>query len=120
MPTGALGKVSDGLPRVIQNTISLLRVLGERYVWTDSLCIVQNSSRSRKLSAVVVDLVYGNAHLTTYAVDGEGGSTGLRGIMPSPWMMPEKRNTPQYIAECTPNVRLMVSYLAEAYIERFK
>src|ERR1700733_6636041 len=83
----------------------------------DSLCRVQNSSHSCKLNAVVVDLVYGSA---TCAVDGEGASTGLRGIVPSPWMMPEKRNTPQYIAECTPNVRLMVSYLAEAYIERSK
>lgn len=86
----------------------------------DSFCIFQNSNRSCKLNAVVVDLVYGNAHLTICAADGEGASTGLQGIMPSPSMTPEKRNTPQYIAERAPNVRLMVSYLAETYIERSK
>jgi hypothetical protein len=117
---GGLEKVFDRLPRVIQDTVRLVRVLGERYVWVDSLCIVQNSDRSWKLNAGVMDLVYGNAHLTICAADGEGASTGLQGITPSLWMTPEKRDTPQHIAECAPNVRLMVSHLAETYIERSK
>jgi Heterokaryon incompatibility protein (HET) len=109
---GGLEKVFPKLPRVITDAIKLVRGLGERYLWVDSLCIVQGSARSWKLNSAVMDLVYGHAHLTICAADGEGATTGLKGVTPA------ERQITQHVEECGPNVRLMVSHLAETYIKR--
>jgi hypothetical protein len=56
---GGLEKVALKFPRVISDSIRLVRSLGERYLWVDSLCIVQDSPSSWSLNSSVMDLVYG-------------------------------------------------------------
>lgn len=56
---GGLEKVSLKFPRVISDSIKLVRSLGERFLWVDSLCIVQDSASSWSLNASAMDLVYG-------------------------------------------------------------
>ena len=107
-----IDKIFSALPRAIQDTIVLVRELGERYLWVDSLCIVQDSRESWDLNARVMDLVYGNAHLTVCAADGDNADVGLVGLSPS------ERYFTQHIEEYAPGVRLMVSHLAETYIQR--
>lgn len=34
----------SGLPRTFQDAISVTRKLGVRFLWIDSLCVIQNSS----------------------------------------------------------------------------
>lgn len=72
-----LQRAWDRLPRTIQDAIRLVRHLGERYLWVDSLCIVQDSLSSWELNAKSMHLVYGNAHFTICAADGDAES-GLR------------------------------------------
>ena len=67
---GSLEKFLDEIPRVIRDAIDLVRRLGLRYLWVDSLCIVQNSKRSWNLNSRVMNLIYGNAFLTIRAADG--------------------------------------------------
>lgn len=110
---GGLEKIFGRLPKVIQDAIQLVRSLGERYLWVDSLCIVQDSAKSWELNSAVMDLVYGNAHLTICAADGDNAEAGLGGLKPS-------RVVTQYDQLCAPGVRLMVSRLAETYIEESK
>jgi len=76
---GGLEKAWDKLPRTIQDTILLVSRLGERYLWIDSLCIVQDSDSSWELNAKSMHLVYGNAHFTICAADGNA-ETGLRAV----------------------------------------
>ena len=76
---GGLEKSWDRLPKTIQDVILLVGRLGERYVWIDSLCIVQDSMTSWEHNAKAMHLVYGNAHLTVCAADGDA-LTGLRAI----------------------------------------
>ncbi|KAK0747230.1 heterokaryon incompatibility protein-domain-containing protein [Apiosordaria backusii] len=73
---GGLEHAWDLLPRTIQDVILLVSRLGVRYVWIDSLCIVQDSSSSWELNAKSMHLVYGNAHFTICAADGDA-ETGL-------------------------------------------
>jgi len=56
---GGLEKVALKFPRVISDSIRLVRSLGERYLWVDSLCIVQDSPSSWNLNSSAMDLVYG-------------------------------------------------------------
>ena len=52
-------KIFGKLPKTLQDSIDLVRDLGERFLWVDSICIVQNSPKSWELNASVMDLVYG-------------------------------------------------------------
>lgn len=45
--------------------------MGLRYLWVDSLCIVQDSTSSWELNAKAMHLVYGNAYFTICAADGD-------------------------------------------------
>lgn len=56
---GGLEKVANQFPRVIGDSIGLVRALGERYLWVDSLCIVQDSQEAWALNSSNMDLVYG-------------------------------------------------------------
>ena len=90
--------------------MDLVRRLGLRFLWVDSLCIVQDSARSWNLNSKMMNLIYGNACLTICAADGFDASTGLKAadaLRPS---------VAQHIEECAPGVSLMVSQLAETGI----
>lgn len=100
---GGLERNLEELPRVFHDAFNLVRCLGVRYIWIDSLCIVQDSSRSWGLNSRAMDLIYGNAILTICAADGVDSSTGLRA------MHPKEHDAHQISADCAPGVRLMVS-----------
>lgn len=53
--------------------------MGVRYLWVDSLCIVQDSTSSWELNAKAMHLVYGNAYFTICAADGDA-TKGLRAV----------------------------------------
>lgn len=100
---GGLERNLEQLPRVFHDAFNLVRCLGVRYLWIDSLCIVQDSSRSWGLNSRAMDLIYGNAVLTICAADGVDSSTGLRA------MHPKEHDARQISADCAAGVRLMVS-----------
>jgi len=99
----------EDFPRAIQDAIHLAKGLGVRYLWIDSLCIVQNSSRSWSLNARSMDLIYGKALLTICAADGKDSSAGLRA-------MHIEDNTTQHSEDVARGVRLMVSRSPETGI----
>ena len=100
------------LPRSIRDAIDLVRAIGERYLWIDALCIVQNSNRSWTLNSMVMDLVYGNACLTICAADGHNANSGLKALNPS------NPNFKQNIERYSKDMRLMSTHPAETYIEK--
>ena len=100
---GGLERNLEKLPRVFHDAFDLVRCLGVRYIWIDSLCIVQDSSRSWGLNSRAMDLIYGNAIMTICAADGIDSSTGLRA------MHPKEHDSHQISADCARGVRLMVS-----------
>lgn len=109
---GGLQKFHGHLPRVIQDAIDLVRGLGIRYLWVDSLCIVQDSARSWNLNARVMDLIYGNAILTICAADGDDSSTGLKA------MHATNDNVFKNTKQCAPGLRLMYHVLRRRALGR--
>jgi hypothetical protein len=107
---GGLAKHSEELPTVIKDAMDLVRLIGERYIWIDSLCIVQDSNRSWRLNANDMNLIYGNALLTICAADGDDAWTGLKA------MHSKEHSNAQNIEECVPGVSLMVAHLTESGI----
>ena len=130
---GGLETAWDKLPRTIQDAILLVSRLGYRYIWIDSLCIVQDSDSSWQLNTRAMHLVYGNAHFTICAADGDS-SAGLGAVKPILRAMRPAQSAREAMAsvngveyedaynsqpistECAPGVRLMVTRPLEAVV----
>lgn len=100
---GALSK--ETLPRTIRDTIELTRMLGEKYLWTDSLALVHDKDFQYH-----DDWIYARAHITVVAGSGKDADAGLAGVRKG------SRMWHQTIEEVKPGIRLMVTHLAEDYI----
>jgi Heterokaryon incompatibility protein (HET) len=97
---GALGKKK--LPRTIKDAITLTQMIGERYLWTDSLALLHDDGFQYH-----DDWIYARAALTVVAGSGKDANAGLPGVRK------ESRTFHQEIEQVKPELRLMVSHLAE-------
>ncbi|KAG2739794.1 HET-domain-containing protein [Suillus brevipes Sb2] len=70
------------LPGTILDTIQLVRQLGERYLWIDALCIVQDDPKDKTVQIGVMDLIYGSSVFTIFAAGGTSAHDPLPGIRP--------------------------------------
>lgn len=64
------------IPRTFQHAITVCRALGVKYIWIDSLCIIQDSKEDWDVQGSKMDQVYANCLLTISAdsaVNGEAG-----------------------------------------------
>jgi hypothetical protein len=115
-------KYIDHFPRAVKESIELVRYLGVRYIWVDSLCIVQDSRDSLELNLNMMDQIYGNAHFTLCAADNPDATAGLvaldRSNLSETSKIPVPTRLKQRIEEYSPGVRLMVSQLAESYVRK--
>lgn len=64
------------MPVTIQDAISLCAQLGERYLWVDSLCIVQDTP-DKHSQIQQMDQIYHNAALCIVAATGRDANAGL-------------------------------------------
>ncbi|KAL8671139.1 MAG: hypothetical protein Q9168_004354 [Polycauliona sp. 1 TL-2023] len=79
---GALAQKSfcQKLPSTIRDAIAVVHHLGFRYLWVDSLCIVQDDEQHLHLELNQMHLVYASATFTLVAADGTDADYGLRGF----------------------------------------
>lgn len=68
------------LPATIVDAIELCRRLGERYLWVDALCIIQDSSEDKAVQIGVMELIYGGSFVTVFAIGGYNAHAGLPGL----------------------------------------
>lgn len=79
----ALRALLDTLPRTIADATTLVRQLGERFLWVDSLYIIQDSPEDLAVQIQHMNIVYGCASLTIVAAAGSGSDAGLPGLRPN-------------------------------------
>ncbi|KAK4198322.1 heterokaryon incompatibility protein-domain-containing protein [Triangularia verruculosa] len=77
---GVFDRLAALIPATIRNAISLVPLIGERYLWVDSLCIVQDEDEAKHAQIRDMAEIYGRALLTIVAADGDDADHGLRGI----------------------------------------
>lgn len=78
---GALWEYREIMPKTIADAVQVTQQLGERYLWVDSLCIIQDSAhKNSQISSM--DKIYGEAVVTLVAAQGSDASAGLTGIQP--------------------------------------
>jgi hypothetical protein len=66
----------ESLPKTFQNVVSIARQLAIRYVWIDSLCIIQDSASDWSTESAKMGEYYMNSHLTVAAVSALDSSAG--------------------------------------------
>jgi hypothetical protein len=91
----SLGKknalITASLPQTVRDTMHLTSQLGERYLWVDSLCIVQDDPVFQKQQIDIMDIIYASATMTIVAAAGDNANSGLPGV--SEWSRTAKRQT---------------------------
>ncbi|KLU91736.1 hypothetical protein MAPG_10685 [Magnaporthiopsis poae ATCC 64411] len=55
------------LPATVQDAITIARQLGIRYLWADSVCILQDSAEDWRVESSKMSSVYGDAEVTLFA-----------------------------------------------------
>lgn len=66
----------DRLTKTFKDAISITQTLGIKYLWIDSLCIVQDSTQDWEVESALMASVYGGSSINiaaTAAIDGNGG-----------------------------------------------
>lgn len=62
------------LPPLFQDAVIITRQLGLRYIWIDSLCIVQDSVRDWETESSKMGSIYQNSYITISATNSGNGS----------------------------------------------
>lgn len=78
----------DLLPKTFQEAVKVARFLDIRYLWIDSLCIIQGNNADWEENAVAMGDVYQNAYLTLAAIASGNSSEGLFRVRPSATISP--------------------------------
>jgi len=74
---GSLVKEVVTLPRTIREALEVTRFLGQRYIFVDQLCIVQDDQQHKMTEIQNMTEIYGNSYLTLVAITGSTADTGL-------------------------------------------
>lgn len=65
------------LPATIHDAVRLCAGIGIRYLWVDSMCIVQDDVESKMEQINAMSSIYANAHLTLVALTSEDANSGI-------------------------------------------
>ncbi|RDW57108.1 hypothetical protein BP6252_13854 [Coleophoma cylindrospora] len=71
------------IPRTIKDAMLLCTLLGECYLWVDSLCIVQDDDEIKRVQISNMNLVYSSSVMTIVAAVGSDSNAGLAGLVQS-------------------------------------
>lgn len=77
---GSIFRLRNQFPQVINDAISLVSELQERFLWVDALCIVQDDIRDKQAQIPHMDVVYSQATATIVSLSGKDSSSGLPGV----------------------------------------
>ncbi|KAK4178820.1 HET-domain-containing protein [Triangularia setosa] len=88
------------IPATIRDAIHVTKEIGMRYLWVDSLCIVQDAFETKVAAIQAMDIVYSAANLVIVAAGSEHADAGIAGVYPG------TRGTSQVVEEIAPGFRL--------------
>jgi hypothetical protein len=71
------GLMNVSLPRTISDAIRLLQDMGYRYLWADSLCIVQDDDADMSIYLTQMDLIYARAAFAIVVATGDDANAGI-------------------------------------------
>jgi hypothetical protein len=105
---GALNssRVRNRLPGTIRDSMLLSTLLGQKYIWIDRLCIIQDDDKPRSTQLGDMASIYVNAFLTIVAANGEDDTFEIRGIIAGGL----SRTSPFHQFDFAPTCRLITDH----------
>ncbi|KAH7071132.1 heterokaryon incompatibility protein-domain-containing protein, partial [Paraphoma chrysanthemicola] len=79
---GGLANTDPPLANIICDAMMLVSAVGERYLWADTVCIVQDDPYGKKDAIDHMDVIYGQALFTIIAASTNSADQGLPGVQP--------------------------------------
>ena len=73
-------EVVHALPQTITDAIEVVKGMGERYLWTDALCILQENTAESLEQISYINRVYSGAICTIVAAQGAIAKSGIEGV----------------------------------------
>jgi hypothetical protein len=77
---GYLERVRPDLPKTINDAIDLVKVIGERYLWVDSLCLINDNEGDIALGIRLMNSVFQGSYFNIIAASGTNANAGLWGL----------------------------------------
>jgi hypothetical protein len=68
------------IPKTIRHAIGLVKALGQKYLWVDAFCIVQDDRTHFHAELRNMGAIYDGAYLTVVAATGWDANEGFRGL----------------------------------------
>ena len=68
------------IPQTMEDAITFLKQLEEKYLWIDQFCIDQRNRKEKQQQINSMDQIFASAHLTLVCLDGHNADWGLPGI----------------------------------------
>ena len=72
------------IPQTIMDAIQLVRSIGMRYLWVDTLCIEQDDNSKKQQQLTIMASIYNSAELLVVAAAGSDANAGLPGMGSTP------------------------------------
>ncbi|PMD42787.1 HET-domain-containing protein [Hyaloscypha variabilis F] len=73
-------EIAGKLPKTIRDAMNLVEQLGQRFLWVDAMCIIQDDPVDLDVQIQHMNVVYGCATLTVVAASGSDSNAGLPGL----------------------------------------
>ncbi|KAI8716077.1 HET domain-containing protein [Fusarium sp. LHS14.1] len=86
--------LNDVVPKTIFDAIQVARSIGFKYLWIDSLCIIQDDDDDKRRQLSYMDCVYANAYCTIAAVNALHVDMGITGVRDSLMRHPQQAMVP--------------------------
>jgi len=83
LPTRTKGIKWEDLPKTFQDAVTMTRALGVRYLWIDSLCIIQADKDDWQRESARRHTIYRDGYLTLAASKSKGPDGGLFSVAAS-------------------------------------
>jgi hypothetical protein len=102
MEIHGLEPLVEDFPKTIRDAIDAVTRLGERYIWIDRLCLIQDDREDVLDGMQIMDSIYEGAIVCIVAAAGHDANGGLPGVQPG------SRNEPTIVEEVHPGVKMTV------------
>ncbi|KAL6362171.1 hypothetical protein LRP88_04248 [Fusarium phalaenopsidis] len=84
----------DVVPKTLFDAIKVAQSIGFKYLWVDSLCIIQDDDDDKRQQLSFMDCVYANAYCTIAAVSALHADMGIAGVRESLMRHPQQAMVP--------------------------
>ncbi|KAK0737988.1 heterokaryon incompatibility protein-domain-containing protein, partial [Schizothecium vesticola] len=108
--SGGLRAIQSKLSQTVKDAIRLVALMGERYLWIDALCLVQDDGQDMTHGIENMDIIYEGALATVIAANGKDQNSGLTGINDV------ERLAQQPVQEVVPGIKMTITGGVSEYL----